>query len=175
MSNYLWKFLSANSSTHVYHCSLPMGSPLQAPSSSSKSKHSSLLSHTQAARALGGGEEPSVDPEDDIDSGSDDEEGRYLPNPLMEEDLASTQDILPQDNPTSPSPAPSTPSLVPPIAGKGFKSMVSRMAKKVVNTRIMQRAAEKVSSYPLVLTVEVNRLDGVIAVNIPPPPTDTIW
>ncbi len=53
--------------------------------------------------------------------------------------------------------------------------MVTRVAKKVVNTKIVRRAAEKVSSYPLVLTVEVNRLDGVLAVNIPPPPTDTVW
>ena len=39
----------------------------------------------------------------------------------------------------------------------------------------MQRAAQKVSSYPLVLTVVVKGLEGVLAVNIPPPPTDTIW
>lgn len=56
-----------------------------------------------------------------------------------------------------------------------LKSMVTRVAHRVVNTKLVRRAAEKVSNYPLVLTVEVNRLDGVLAVNIPPPPADTIW
>ena len=53
--------------------------------------------------------------------------------------------------------------------------MVSRITKKVANTKFVQRAAQKVSSYPLVLTVVVKGLDGILAVNIPPPPTDTIW
>ena len=53
--------------------------------------------------------------------------------------------------------------------------MVSKITKKVANAKIVQRAAQKVSSYPLVLTVEVKGLDGILAVNIPPPPTDTIW
>ena len=56
-----------------------------------------------------------------------------------------------------------------------LKSMVSKITKRVANTKIVQRAAQKVSSYPLVLTVEVRSLDGILAVNIPPPPTDTIW
>ena len=56
-----------------------------------------------------------------------------------------------------------------------IKSMVSRITKKVTSAKIVQKAAQKVSSYPLVLTVVVRGLDGVLAVNIPPPPTDTIW
>ena len=56
-----------------------------------------------------------------------------------------------------------------------IKSMVYKISKKVANTKIVQRAAQKVSSYPLVLTVEVKGLEGVLAVNIPPPPTDTVW
>ena len=43
------------------------------------------------------------------------------------------------------------------------------------NSSLVRRAAEKVSSYPLVLTVVVRRLDGVLAIHIPPPPSDTIW
>ena len=39
----------------------------------------------------------------------------------------------------------------------------------------MRRAAEKVSKVPLELTVEVKQLKGILAVNIPPPPSDTIW
>ena len=54
-------------------------------------------------------------------------------------------------------------------------NVVTKIGKRVANTKIVRRAAEKVSSYPLVLTVEVNRLDGILAVNVPPPPTDTIW
>ena len=54
-------------------------------------------------------------------------------------------------------------------------NMVSRLTKKVANNKYIRKAAEKVSSYPLVLTVEVKRLDGVLAINIPPPLTDTIW
>jgi hypothetical protein len=54
-------------------------------------------------------------------------------------------------------------------------SMVYRMSKMVANTKIVQKAAQKVSSYPLVLTVVVKGLEGVLAINRPPPPTDTIW
>ena len=54
-------------------------------------------------------------------------------------------------------------------------NVVTKIGKRVANTKIYRRAAEKVSSYPLVLTVEVKRLDGILAVNVPPPPTDTIW
>ncbi len=82
------------------------------------------------------------------------------------------QDLLPSDH----TPSSASPASTKAGANKGrIKSMVTRVAKKVVNTKIVRRAAEKVSSYPLVLTVEVNRLDGVLAVNIPPPPTDTVW
>ena len=54
-------------------------------------------------------------------------------------------------------------------------NVVTKIGKRVVNTKIVRKAAEKVASYPLVLTVEVKRLDGVLVVNIPPPQTDTIW
>lgn len=54
-------------------------------------------------------------------------------------------------------------------------SMVTKLTKRVANTRIVQKAAEKVSSYPLILTVEVKQLDGILAVNIPPPPSDAVW
>ena len=63
-----------------------------------------------------------------------------------------------------------------------FKSMYSfakagatKITKRVANTKFVRKAAEKVSSYPLTLTVDVRRLEGVLAVNVPPPPTDTIW
>ena len=53
--------------------------------------------------------------------------------------------------------------------------MVTRITKTMAKSKFVRKAAEKVCSYPLVLTVEVKRLDGILAVNIPPPPADTIW
>ena len=158
--------------TMLFHlpCSLPMDSPLYSSSGMPQLRHSSVSSHTHAARVLGGGV-GSVNGEDEIDSGSDEDE-RDVPHPLLEETLAATQESSPESQFTSN--MISVP--VAPAAGKGYiKSMVTRMAKKVASTRLVQRAAEKVSSYPLVLTVEMNRFDGVLAINIPPPPTDTIW
>lgn len=54
-------------------------------------------------------------------------------------------------------------------------NVAKNVAKKMATTKIVRRAVEKVSNYSLVLTVEVNRLDGILVVNIPPPPADTIW
>ncbi len=60
-----------------------------------------------------------------------------------------------------------------------LKSAVKKIGlsvgKKVAKTGIVRKAIEKASSYPLVLTVVVNRLDGVLAINIPPPTTDIVW
>jgi len=54
-------------------------------------------------------------------------------------------------------------------------NVVTKIGKRVANTKIVRKAAEKAASYPIVLTVEVKRLDGILIVNIPPPQTDTIW
>ena len=56
-----------------------------------------------------------------------------------------------------------------------LKKVVTRITRRVVSTRLVRRAAEKASSVPLELTVEVRKLKGVVAVNIPPPPSDAIW
>lgn len=53
--------------------------------------------------------------------------------------------------------------------------MVSRFQKIAAKSRIVAKAAEKVSSYPLILTVEVKRLDGLLVLNMAPPPSDAIW
>lgn len=56
---------------------------------------------------------------------------------------------------------------------------MSNITKKVANNRLVRRAAEraveKASNVPLELTVEVRKLKGVVAINIPPPSSDTIW
>lgn len=63
-------------------------------------------------------------------------------------------------------------------AGKlksAVKNFGLKVGHKVVKSSIVRRALDKASSYPLVLTVVVKRLDGELAINIPPPTTDTIW
>ena len=72
--------------------SIPVTSPLT--NSTHRSKSSRPLSHTQAAHALAGGvsgKGSSVDPEDEIDSGSDEEEGSGQHHPLLESEFTSSQ------------------------------------------------------------------------------------
>ena len=61
-----------------------------------------------------------------------------------------------------------------------WKNMLDRLknstiVQKAANTRIVRMAAEKMSSYNLYLTVEVKALDGFLAVNMSPPPSDILW
>ncbi len=157
-----------------FRAGVPVDSPVSGTWDNAKNKS---MSHSRAARALGGGGKgggDEADEEDEIDSGSDDDEQRVVPHPLMEDEARETLDFQ-SDLPSSEQ---SPPGVSTPVSAgnKGkFKSMMYNVAKRMANTKIVQRAKEKVSSYPLVLTVEVIKLDGVLAVNIPPPLTDTIW
>ena len=54
-------------------------------------------------------------------------------------------------------------------------SVVQRVARVARNHRIIQKAVDKASSYPLLLTVEVKKLEGFLAINMAPPPSDAIW
>ena len=54
-------------------------------------------------------------------------------------------------------------------------SVVNRVARAARNHRIIRRAVDKASSYPLVLTVEVKKLEGFLVINMSPPPSDAIW
>ena len=56
-----------------------------------------------------------------------------------------------------------------------LRGYVSSAWKRAANSKIARRVTEKVLSYPLVLQVEVKSLDGHLVVNIPPPPSDSIW
>ena len=58
---------------------------------------------------------------------------------------------------------------------KILNNMVSRLQKIAAKSRLIAKAAEKVSSYPLILSVEVKRLDGYLVVNMAPPPSDAFW
>lgn len=56
-----------------------------------------------------------------------------------------------------------------------LRGYVSSAWKRAANSKIARRVTEKVFSYPLVLQVEVKSLSGYLVVNIPPPPSDSIW
>jgi len=114
--------------------------------------------------------ESPVDPQEEIDSGSDDE-GASLSQSVEEAatQAAAQAQVDLESDPHSPVPDHTH------SRRRALMNVVTKIGKRVANTKIVRRAAEKVSSYPLVLTVEVNRLDGILAVNVPPPPTDTIW
>ncbi|XP_029295488.1 testis-expressed protein 2-like isoform X2 [Cottoperca gobio] len=51
----------------------------------------------------------------------------------------------------------------------------SKYFLKATETEFIKKKMEEVSNTPLLLTVEVQELRGVLAVNIPPPPTDRLW
>lgn len=51
----------------------------------------------------------------------------------------------------------------------------SKYFQKATETEFIKKKMEEVSNTPLLLTVEVQELQGMLAVNIPPPPTDRIW
>ncbi|CAC5377658.1 unnamed protein product [Mytilus coruscus] len=69
-------------------------------------------------------------------------------------------------------------------ASSGGKRRFMRYLKKITESKYFQsatemkyvkKAMEEVSNTPLVLTVELRFLSGVLAINIPPPPTDRVW
>ncbi|KAF0037900.1 hypothetical protein F2P81_010774 [Scophthalmus maximus] len=51
----------------------------------------------------------------------------------------------------------------------------SKYFQKATETEFIKKKMEEVSNTPLLLTVEVQELQGTLVVNIPPPPTDRIW
>lgn len=64
--------------------------------------------------------------------------------------------------------------------GKKILNMLEKVAKskwvqKAAETKVVQRAVEKVSNLPIILAVEVARLRGTLAANIPPPPSNRLW
>lgn len=51
----------------------------------------------------------------------------------------------------------------------------SKWVKKAAETGIVKRAAERFSNLPIILSVEVQKVQGTLALNIPPPPTNRLW
>jgi valyl-tRNA synthetase len=95
----------------------------------------------------------------------------YLHQPTVSTAGASHSSPEPQQ--------PSSPVQRKKKRGARLRKVVSNITKRVANNRLVrratERAVEKASNIPLELTVEVRKLKGVVAVNIPPPPSDTIW
>ncbi|CAI9561818.1 unnamed protein product [Staurois parvus] len=68
--------------------------------------------------------------------------------------------------------------------GNSTSRKILRFVDKIAKSRYFQRATEneyikrkmeEMSNTPLLLTVELQELEGTLAINIPPPPTDRIW
>ncbi|KAK3586700.1 hypothetical protein CHS0354_039172 [Potamilus streckersoni] len=51
----------------------------------------------------------------------------------------------------------------------------SKYFEKATEMKYIKKAMEGVSNTPLELTVELQKLNGTLAVNIPPPPSDRLW
>ena len=71
-----------------------------------------------------------------------------------------------------------------PTGGRGTGKKLLRIVDKITQSRYFQQATENkyikkamkgVSDTPIALTVELKRVIGTVAINIPPPPTDRIW
>ena len=56
-----------------------------------------------------------------------------------------------------------------------LKNYVSTAVKAAANTRLGRQVTDKMATYPLILKVKVMRLEGPPVINIPPPPSDSIW
>ncbi|PWA16156.1 hypothetical protein CCH79_00019434 [Gambusia affinis] len=74
-------------------------------------------------------------------------------------------------------------SVAPPEGGRTGRKIL-RFVDKITKSKCFQRAAESefirrrfedLSNTPLLLSVEVRELSGMLVVNIPAPPTDRIW
>lgn len=140
--------------------------------------------------------------EDEISSGSDEESNNSLTKSLEEKlpveleeqgivihpedslsSVSSTSSTLSSTSSTNTSSSASvvnenTSSPIQAPTGRKEKilnNMVSRLQKIAAKSRLIAKAAEKVSSYPLILSVEVKRLDGYLVVNMAPPPSDAFW
>ena len=55
------------------------------------------------------------------------------------------------------------------------KITASNYFQRATELKYIKKAMTEVSNTPLVLTVEVQKLNGTMAINIPPPPSDRLW
>lgn len=65
-------------------------------------------------------------------------------------------------------------------AGKKILKYINKIAasnyfQRAAENKYIKKAMTEVSNTPLILTVEMQKLSGTLAINIPPPPTDRLW
>ena len=145
----------------------------QSISSSSSSMSSLNLRNTKMA-----GDPVVIDDSvgSDLDSGSDDDG-----DVSASSSLSTSPNISHLENALASNVSTVASAQVPYLSRPGkWKNMFDRLknstiVQKAANTRIVRMAAEKMSSYNLYLTVEVKALDGFLAVNMSPPPSDILW
>ena len=55
------------------------------------------------------------------------------------------------------------------------KITASKYFQSAAENKYIKKAMTEVSNTRLILTVELQKLNGTLAINIPPPPTDRLW
>ncbi|KAL4240932.1 Tabersonine 6 [Mactra antiquata] len=55
------------------------------------------------------------------------------------------------------------------------KIAASKYFQSATENKFIKKAMTEVSNTPLILTVEVQKLCGTLAINVPPPPSDRLW
>lgn len=65
-------------------------------------------------------------------------------------------------------------------AGKKFMKVINKITaskyfQSATENKYIKKAMTEVSNTRLILTVEVQKLSGTLAINIPPPPSDRLW
>ena len=55
------------------------------------------------------------------------------------------------------------------------KITASKYFQSATENKYIKKAMTGVSNTPLILTVEVLKLNGTLAINIPAPPSDRLW
>ena len=56
-----------------------------------------------------------------------------------------------------------------------MSSFMSSIIGHVLESVVVQQLKDKVSSIPVGLLINVEAFEGIITVNVPPPPTNVIW
>ena len=58
---------------------------------------------------------------------------------------------------------------------KILNTTVFRLQKMPAKSKLVAKATEKVSCYPMILSMEVKSLSGFLVVNMAPPPSNALW
>ncbi|TSK87582.1 Testis-expressed protein 2 [Bagarius yarrelli] len=113
------------------------------------------------------------------------EQGKEGPRPRSycladSDEESSSAGSSDEEDPAEVPEIPGTESLVGGHRPSKIMRFVDKIAKskyfqKATETEFIKKKMEEMSNTPLLLTVEVQECQGMLAINIPPPPTDRIW